>query len=265
MNTLANRQTAAQLADNYQKACIKMAAGYQALKDAQDILERSFGVYNHYGDFDVINHGTILRMTPVDQVIEAVQKKLRKAAWFTIYNLLEIDKLASVKRWEEIQEKLKTGDDLPEITAQSILDLVLSFQQNADDMLREMILEVYDNLRPRGTNYKTNSKFDIGKKVILEWRVEPYGKSFRVHFNHYKELQALDRVFAALDGKPLEQDHSYTCPLREAIETSLTGVGETDYFKFKACINKNLHLEFKRPDLVARLNAIAGGMNLREG
>jgi Domain of unknown function (DUF4942) len=35
------------------------------------------------------------------------------------------------------------------------------------------------------------------------------------------------------------------------------------YFKFKAHRNGTLHLTFKRPDLVAKLNAIAGGKSLR--
>src|SRR5436190_20361060 len=38
---------------------------------------------------------------------------------------------------------------------------------------------------------------------------------------------------------------------------------ETDYFKFRCFRNRNLHQEFKRLDLVAKLNAIAGGMRLR--
>jgi len=45
--------------------------------------------------------------------------------------------------------------------------------------------------------------------------------------------------------------------LVDAINTS-NGTGETEYFKFKACKNGNLHLEFKRMDLVSKLNQLAG-------
>lgn len=48
-------------------------------------------------------------------------------------------------------------------------------------------------------------------------------------------------------------------PLVDAIGTSgIKGVGETEYFKFKCYKNGNLHLEFKRSDLVDTLNQIAG-------
>ena|SRR5439155_23407886 len=49
--------------------------------------------------------------------------------------------------------------------------------------------------------------------------------------------------------------------LIDAIEAAKDG--ETDYFRFKCFRNRNLHLEFKRLDLVAKLNAVAGGMRLR--
>ncbi len=47
------------------------------------------------------------------------------------------------------------------------------------------------------------------------------------------------------------------------IEASRTGTGETEYFKFKWHRNHNLHLEFKRLDLVEKLHAASGGMRLR--
>ena len=52
-------------------------------------------------------------------------------------------------------------------------------------------------------------------------------------------------------------------PLIDAIEAAKDGTGETEYFRFRCFRNRNLHLEFKRLDLVAKLNAVAGGMRLR--
>ena len=51
--------------------------------------------------------------------------------------------------------------------------------------------------------------------------------------------------------------------LIDAIEAAKDGTGETEYLRFRCFRNRNLHLEFKRLDLVAKLNAIAGGMRLR--
>ena len=81
--------------------------------------------------------------------------------------------------------------------------------------------------------------------------------------DHYREqnIRAIDNVFHALDGNGTIKSHRG--PLIDAIEASKDGTGETEYFRFRCFRNRNLHLEFKRLDLVAKLNAVAGGMRLR--
>lgn len=67
-------------------------------------------------------------------------------------------------------------------------------------------------------------------------------------------LLAIDSVMRVLDGRtPIQNRHG---ELAEAIGRGDT---ETEYFKFKCFKNGNLHLEFKRLDLVQRLNQIATG------
>jgi hypothetical protein len=84
---------------------------------------------------------------------------------------------------------------------------------------------------------------------------------FRVNYHREKYLTALDNVFSLIDGKgPVK---SYHGPLYDAITDSPDGTGSTEYFKFRCCLNGNLHLEFLKPALVAKLNAVAGGNRLR--
>ena len=60
-----------------------------------------------------------------------------------------------------------------------------------------------------------------------------------------------------LDGKGVIE--TYQGPLMEAIGKTAWGqLGQTDYFKFRSYRNRNLHLEFKRLDLLAKFNEIAG-------
>ena len=82
--------------------------------------------------------------------------------------------------------------------------------------------------------------------------------------NYFRQnhITALDNVFHALDGKSLANTHHG--PLTDAIAAVPRGenCGETEYFRFRCYGNGNLHLEFKLADLLARLNAVAGGMRL---
>ena len=83
---------------------------------------------------------------------------------------------------------------------------------------------------------------------------------------HHREqnIRGIDNVFHALDGNGTV--HTHRGPLVDAInQCGREGKGETQYFKFKCFTNRNLHLEFKRLDLVAKLNQVAGGRRLKQG
>ena len=59
-----------------------------------------------------------------------------------------------------------------------------------------------------------------------------------------------------LDGKALSAYRDGD--LSKAIEAAEGGIGETEFFRFKCFGNGNLHIEFRRMDLVDQLNAIGG-------
>ena len=169
----------------------------------------------------------------------------------------------SDKRVKELDDLLKDGD-LPEITEENIFNLLEKFIEDAPAIQEELFEQVFKLLRPPGGyggEYKTNDKFKVGKKVILTWMVDRRcDGSFHVSYYHSDELNALDRVFHLLDGAGIQ--NGYQSLLVQAIDTCEDGKGETDYFKFKCYKNRNLHIEFKRMDIVKELNRIAGGGDL---
>lgn len=134
--------------------------------------------------------------------------------------------------------------------------------------IEEMVKEVFDWLRPHHRDpYATNEKFaqELGARVVINWACESNharGK-FRVNYNRQANITALDNVFHALDGKGTIKSHHG--PLTDAVYASENGTGETDYFRFRCFQNNNMHIEFKRRDLLAKLNAVAGGMTLKNG
>ena len=102
--------------------------------------------------------------------------------------------------------------------------------------------------------YKTNQRYHIGKKVILICAVSSYG----IQSGTSQHLRALDNVFHRLDGKgtPKYPDDLVT-GLSETIRKK-AAVAETPYFRCKWYRNGNLHVEFKRLDLLKELNRIGG-------
>ncbi len=65
-------------------------------------------------------------------------------------------------------------------------------------------------LRPPRSKYKTNTEFELGKKVILVWQIEKGWSRgmFRVNYHREKYITALDNVFHMIDGKvPIKSYH----------------------------------------------------------
>jgi len=266
--SLATKQTAAALVEAYIKAMRIVKESYEQLTEAHHILENAFGNQSYMSVVE-----TKYNDNPM-YTYEKIERELRRSAWRRILAISQINKMLSIKRAEEMAERLERGD-LPDITLDEVLSMMHSVVDNADDFVKEAAAEVFDVLRPArddryGNKYVTNQKngkYDLGEKVILSGYVERWSYQGNWHINHYrqKNLIAVDRVFHALDGNLSGMDVSYQGPLCDAIGMTKTGQGETEYFRFACFKNNNLHLWFKRMDLVAKLNAINGDPSVLKG
>lgn len=256
---LVERKTATMLAGVYLQAETEIREAYRLLEQAKKRLGDAFldsGWYFDPNPRDSNRVGT--------EGADYALQKMKINAWQVIINRMGIKQLLSVERRNKLDRQLQTGEGLPEISGSAIIEMLEATAGNLPNYMEEAVLEVFDYLRPRNSAYKTNSEFEIGKRVVLTWIVEAgwCGRAFRVLYNRDCYLNAIDNVFHLLDGKGVVKSHYG--PLYQAIEESKDGTGQTDYFKFRACKNGNLHLEFLRLDLLARFNAIAGGARLKK-
>ncbi|WP_243375049.1 DUF4942 domain-containing protein [Geotalea sp. SG265] len=260
LNTdIAKRETLAAMIGTYQQAILKIEEAYSVLEEAQNSLRAVFldapGYRFCVNERDNTDVGKVAS--------KAIIARIKKDAWAVIVERMELRRLLSIQRRNELDAQIEKGE-LPELTNETVVALFETSAANVKTYLEEAVKEVFEFLRPRQSKYKTNTEFELGKRVILTWQVEKgwnHG-TFRVNYHRDKYLSALDNVFSMVDGKgPIK---SYHGPLYDAITSSPDGTGKTDYFKFRCCVNGNLHVEFLRPDLVTRLNAIAGGNRLRQ-
>jgi hypothetical protein len=254
MNTntsLEVRKTVEELVREWNLAVHLLNTGLETLAQAEAHFRAFDGPGSHF-DLCLFTHSEYT--LDFDRKI----KRLKAAAWRYLVDRIELKKMASVKRASEIDRQINDGTDLPDITMENLFGWLESLNRQAAEFLKEAIIEVFEFLRPPSLHYKTNSGFKVGKRVILCNRVEKAwtGTKFRVNYHYENQLRALDNVFHMLDGKPLSAYRNGD--LINAILESGRGTGETEYFRFKAFINTNLHLEFKRMDLVQRLNEVGG-------
>lgn len=269
---LIPRTSITEMVAAYRQAEQEIRAGFALVLTAEQRLREAFAEGYSFTVACSSRNRTVQFDDP-DEVMHA----MKHAAWKALIDKMGIRSAMSIKRAQELDEQLEGRSNrygvkvepLPEITESNILAMMEQTALNIPQMIEEATKEVFDWLRPHkwGLEYKTNQKseWELKDKIIQGWCVrKSYHQrgGFEVIYTSQQNLTALDNVFSMLDGKGVIK--TTKGPLTDAIYASQDGTGETDYFAFKCFRNGNLHLKFKRMDLVSKLNAVAGGMRLKD-
>lgn len=251
-DALAGRQTIAEFVDEYGRAEKDIRDGFALVRRGLVSLGEGSNLHinHHYVDFEA-----------ADEVATA----LRRKAWSNIIDRLQMRRAMSVKAWNEFEKKMREGE-CPPITAEIIEGMVRQYRQDLPAMLEASVVEVFEWLRPHDSEFRTNSEYEIGKRVVLNGIIRRSYSTWGISSYYRQNLVALENVFNLFAGRGQSEKLGWCSKLEDAINAiHLAGpcVGETEHFKFKGFKKGTLHLEFRNPDHVARLNAIAGGARLK--
>ena len=266
---LARRSTVTQLVAAFREAENVVRVSFATIVAAEERLNHAFTLGGHNSiRIDAARGSYHSDFSDPDDCVA----RMTRTAWRVIVERLELRRVMSIKRWTELDRELDKGT-LPAITEENVYTFAKQYADSFGAMMRESVVEVFEWLRPgrhsAAAKYKTNSQLEIPKKVILPYIVERADKRwrfdrFKVNYNRQQELTAMERVFSMLDGQGEILD-TYKSALEMAINESFPndGKGETTYFRFRVFENGNMHIEFKRLDLLKQFNQIAGGGRLR--
>jgi predicted RNA methylase len=258
---LAKNVTVVDLVEAFEEAERGARAGFRAIDAAEQRLRERFGV----------TIGTPEHGWNDARGVERVVDEMTRKAWSVLVDRLELRQILSIAEYDKIQRDLQ-HEKWPPITEENVTQFKSQFREKAPEMLKAAVLEVFQWLRPHEHDHvhrlKTNTELEIGPKVILSnvidrswFELSSQRHTFHVNYHRTQNLLALERVFLSLDGRGVAAK-TWQSEIQTAIER-VSPVGETSLFKYKAHRNGNLHISFKRLDLLAKLNAVAGGKTLR--
>jgi len=80
-----------------------------------------------------------------------------------------------------------------------------------------------------------------------------FSGGLQIKYDASAEINDIDRVFKVLDEKP-HNPRELEGFINAALK--LGEYFEDDYYKIKAFMNGNIHIEFKRPDLLEKANRL---------
>ncbi len=261
---LIPRTSLLEMANIYREAIAEMRQAMELLAGASSKLRMTFGEPGR------TMYAFQLHMRGSGQAFSAspdeIELDWRQAAWRILVDRLELKRICSVKRAEEIEKQLNDPKTLPEITEANMVSMIEGNGREIANFLEEAAVEVFEAFRPWrdgeiNRHYKTNELCEIGEKVCLEGYVERGYNRQTFRLSYYSErtqrIRCLDNIMHLLDGKGPVPTHAG--PLVDALNSSDNlGRVETEYFVAKCYLKGSLHLKFKRLDLLAKLNAIGG-------
>lgn len=261
---LVQYQTAKELTEQWAKFETRLRAALAELVACEKDMEPHFG--HLYIEGAIRHHGGL---SDADRVME----QLELQGWAHILSHLGVWQFLSVGRANQLRTQLEgKSTPLGPLTLENVSQMMHQLYKQIPNFAEEAVMEVFNFLRP-DTHHKTNSPWELKAKVILERAVEPIDKrwptSWRPHigFNRRADMiGAIDRVFHLLDGCGYVSKTTggkLGVAINESTKENPTG--STQYFKFKAFQNGNLHLEILRPDLIFKFNQIAGKQFLGKG
>lgn len=257
---LIPQQTLHDMALAYSQALAELKAGLEAIEAARAKVTLAFGKEFRLPSERYWN-GTLPSM-------DAIELSWRQEAWQSLVDKMELKRVCSVKKANEIDAQIADPKTLPEIKYATMIAMLESNVSSMTDFFQQAVVECFDSLRPwrwgdKGDGYKSNTVYQVNEKIVLTYACsQGYSRnaSFRVCYSGdtTQKLRCLDNVMHILDGKGTVPTHAG--PLVDALNSDQNqGRVETAYFEAKCFKNQNIHLRFKRLDLLAEFNRIGSG------
>jgi len=193
------------------------------------------------------------------------KKSMQKAGWNWIFDKMDLRKHSTRGLREDINKFVEEQQQIP-FTMQNIYRMLEIVAGTTGQRMDKAIIEAFDNItlhhadnRHFVKGWKTNSHFLVGKKFILPNMVSPakeYGYTNTTYnsISSYKSdiIEDLEKALCFTNGI----DYDKFKPLNFVINRNSYGdwYDNSEFFKYKAFKNGNMHFEFKNEDVWAKFN-----------
>jgi predicted RNA methylase len=178
--------------------------------------------------------------------------------WDSLVRSTELNHLMDKKAKDELRQQLLT--DPPEFTEETAYSTIEKFAAEAGMIFRRGIALMFSALDRR---FRSHSGWKIGSRVILSNAFSDYG-GWNYHRDHRSTLQDIERTFLILDGRKPVADYDGIvgeidrARMAQGFGSARQTEVQSEFYTARIFKNGNLHLWFKRDDLVTLANRMIG-------
>lgn len=230
------RRMAEEAFDEAHKIFIEAAGGETSIK-----YSISFNwLFSQYGDESFFE--------------EKIKKEVDTSLWKAVFETTPLwsffDREAKSKMMQSLQNPI-------EFKYENVLNTISEHLNERNFYVRRGLINAFKKTQDYfSREYKSHDAFKFDKKLIFAaFVVNDYGKTKTYNPVGYifYGIQDIDRAFHIFDGKQYGNNEIDSMKLTDMISNNEKNL-ETEYFHIKMYRNGNLHLIFKRPDLVKKCN-----------
>lgn len=200
--------------------------------------------------------------------LEAIRKDTDRAVWSFLIDFMGLERVMDRTARDQFREQLR--EDPPEATADNCYATFSALIGDANLIFQRGVALAFSGLDRR---FRSHDGFKIGSRVVLSYAISTWGSWNR---SQDEVLRDVERAFYQLDGGKPQPDRTAGIigtwdAARRATGRSLERAAfdaEDEYFRIRSFKNGNVHLWFKRRDLVEKVNLLLAeyyGATLGEG
>jgi hypothetical protein len=224
---------------------------FELLHKAKEMTKRASGSNYCGADLGHMSFYNIER-GEFDKDMEDVRKRVDSGVWEYMLDAVGLKAMMDASALAEFRKQ--NEKDPPEVTLDNLAATMEHLDGQRVTIFDRGVVNLFSRL---DHTFKTNPSFRLEKKIILSGVLGSYG-GWNFYGRGVDEVRDLDRIFHLLDGKA-PKDHIADASAVIGQARGRKGgqqTVETDYFTFRLMGNGNLHIVFKRPDLVDGVNRI---------
>ncbi|MBK0162380.1 DUF4942 domain-containing protein [Klebsiella sp. S69] len=190
-----------------------------------------------------------------EAAMKAITRNLDRGIWRDLMEKSGMLSLMDAQARDEWYNSLEK-DDIPAVSEANILSTFEQLHLNKGEVFERGVINVFKGL---SWNFKTNSPCKFGVKIIVTGLVKFDRWGFGLNWGRQRDrLADLERMLMLLDGKPVPDNRADVIRrLGDHIhENRHSNRYEDEMFAIKYFQKGTVHIMFKRPELVDKLNNI---------
>ncbi|EHP6080377.1 DUF4942 domain-containing protein [Escherichia coli] len=194
-------------------------------------------------------------MEKPEAAMKAITRNLDRSIWRDLMKksgMLSLMDAQAREQWYNSLEK----DDIPAVSEANILSTFEQLHQSKGEVFERGVINVFKGL---SWDFKSNNPCKFGKKIIATGLVKHDRWGFGLNWGWQRDrLADLERMLMLLDGQPIPDNRAdVTRRLSDHIHTNRhSNRYEDEMFAIKYFQKGTAHINFKRPELLDKLNDI---------